>query len=135
MNDENKWISMDDRKPMPGNEYIVLLNEMGDIGRALAHEDSWDIYIYNIPPFVAPLDRVKFWRPLDRMGFEKKPKRTVKMAQAVLRHEFTGHEYNLSASLFSSAEAAEKWHEKAFVSWPLKINGVEQFVEIEVEDE
>jgi hypothetical protein len=72
---------------------------------------------------------------VDSLEFPK-PKKTVKKSQCVLKRQDT-NEHHLSEKLFSSKEETEKYFEYAIfsiVQWPLVVNGVEQWVEVETND-
>lgn len=67
-----------------------------------------------------------------------KPKKTVKMAQALLKDEWNNKiSPTMSGHFFRNKEDAEKYalnFNFILIQWPLVINEVEQWIEVEVEE-
>ena len=96
-----------------GDKRFFAMDESGN-------DRDWEFYEYWLP-YTPP-----------------KKKKTIKMAQSLLKDHFNNKISPLiSGHFFASKEDAEKYASSfgdTLIQWPLVVNGVEQWIEVEVEE-
>lgn len=126
---ENKWISIEDELPPPFKTVIVMLND-GTIATCFMDNNKNWLHSVRGPELRSfGVHQSSYWMHLPDKPVLNKPKRTVKMAQALI---FIGQHsgYSLTSDLFESEAQAREKLSKYFVKFPAS-----DWIEIEVEDE